>query len=107
MHVDGVAGVGRELSQCPLAPPHALRQPATGPRAPEGERAVVCVPDHQGMGAGDVTRGGRDVSWRRGENVNERPIEREGVTVHPISSRISLKCAHKNEPSEIANYTNI
>ena len=60
--VDGVAGVGSELAQRALAAAHALCQAAAGARSPQGEGAVVGVAHHQGVGAGDVAWGGRDVS---------------------------------------------
>ena len=60
--MDGVAGVGGELAQCALAAAHALCQAAAGSSGPQGEGAVVGVAHHQGVGAGDVAWGGRDVS---------------------------------------------
>ena len=62
MDVDGVAGVGGELAQRALAAAHALGQAAAGAGRPQGEGAVVGVAHHQGVGAGDVAWGGRDVS---------------------------------------------
>lgn len=60
--VDGVAGVGSELAQRALAAAHALRQAAAGASGPQREGAVVGMAHHQGVGAGDVAWGGRDVS---------------------------------------------
>lgn len=65
VHVDGVAGVGGQLAKRALAPPHSLRQPAAGPAPSQGEGAVVGVAHHQGVGAGDVPWGRRDVRWER------------------------------------------
>ena len=62
MHVDGVARVGGELAQRALVAAHAGGQPAAGARPAQGEGAVVGVAHHQGVGAGDVAWGGRDVS---------------------------------------------
>lgn len=64
VHVDGVAGVGGELAQGTLAAAHALGQAAAAARATQRERAVVGVAHHQRVGAGDVARGRRDVSYR-------------------------------------------
>lgn len=66
VNMDGVSTVGSELTQSTLAATHALCQTAAGACCTQCEGAMVSMAHHQWVGAGNVARGGRDVScWKK------------------------------------------